>query len=109
MAFVTTVRLASGDRTVLDRVVAEIRSTVERKGAEMKGPHTHPPETLSVPLYKSTVGEDGAEFGRWHYTVYKREIVLVGHEQLARQIAAWDYPPAVRVAVEVDRRAGMGA
>lgn len=109
MTFVTTLRLESGDRAVLDRVVGEIRSITERKGAEMKGPHTRPPEKLSVPLYRSTTGHDGADFGRWSYTVYSRKIELVGHEQLARQITEWDFPPSVKVEVEVDRRAGMGA
>lgn len=109
MTFVTTLHLESGDQVVLDRVVDDIRETTERKGAEMKGPHTHPPEKLSVPLYKRTSGDTDDEFGRWSYTVYRREIELVGHEQLARQIAAWDFPSSVAVEVEVDRRAGMGA
>jgi ribosomal protein S10 len=109
MTFVTTLRLESGDRTVLDRVVGNIRSITERKGAKMKGPHTTPPEKLSVTLYRSTTGDGDAEFGRWNYTVYSRTIELVGHEQLARQITEWDFPRSVKVEVEVDRRAGMGA
>jgi len=109
MTFVTTLRLESGDRAVLDRVVGEIRSTVERKGAEMKGPHTHPPEKLSVPLYRSTCGDEDGEFGRWSYTVYSRTIELLGHDDLARQIAGREFPPAVRVEVQVDSRPGMGS
>ncbi len=107
MAFVTTLRLTSGDRDALDGVVQEIRSAAQRKGAETNGPHSHPPAKLSVPLYKRLSATDG-EFDRWRYTVYRREIEIVGHDDLARRITDWDFPSSVRIEVEVDHRAGMG-
>lgn len=110
MSFVTTLRLTGGDRAALDAVVEEIRETVERKGAESKGPHTFPPDQYSVPLYKrSPPGDDGGDtFGRWRYSVYRRELEIVGYQDLARSLAAGDYPESVHVAVEVERRPGVG-
>lgn len=99
MTFVTTLRLQSGDRDALDGVVDKIRSAAERKGAEFKGPHSHPPERLRVPQYKR-VDSDG-RFDAWDYTVYRREIEIIGHDELASSIAEWDFPRSVHVEAEV--------
>lgn len=99
MTFVTTLRLESGDRRVLDSVVEEIRSTAERKGAEFKGPHTPPPEEYSVPMHRTV---DGAEqFQSWSYTVYAREVEIVGHDEFARSIATRTFPDSIHVEAEV--------
>lgn len=99
MAFVTTLTLQSGDRAALDSIVEEIRTTVERKGAELNGPHTFPPEAYTVPQYAGQAG--GRQFAAWEYTVYRRELELVGHEQLAREIVDWSFPDAVHVEVQI--------
>jgi ribosomal protein S10 len=101
--FVTTLRLTGGDRAALDSAVASVRETVERKGAELKGPHTHPHDELSVPLYARSP-PTGEELERWRYDVYRRELSIVGHADLAREVAGRDFPDSVRVEVEVDRR-----
>ncbi len=101
MAFVTTVRLQSGDRAALDRVVEEIRSTAAQKGAELTGPHRFPPERYTVPLYGTIDRPEPVD--TWDYTVYRRELELVGHEHLARAIVGWDFPPAVRLEVTVNQ------
>lgn len=108
MAFVTNMRLTSGDRATLDRVVGDIKSTAERKGVELKGPHSRPPTELSVPQYKACPPADGEAFDPWHYTVYAREIEIVGHETFARQVTERDFPDSVHIEVEVDRRSGLG-
>lgn len=97
MAFVTQLTLQSGDRQTLETVVDEIRSTIERKGAELNGPHSFPPEQLTVPQYDHT----GRTLDTWEYTVYRRELELVGHEQLASEIIAQDYPEAIHIQAEV--------
>jgi small subunit ribosomal protein S10 len=107
MSFATRLTLQSGDRAALDGVVDDIRETVERKGAEMKGPHSPPPTDCRVPLQKSIAG-DGT-FGDWQYTVYSRRIELVGHDALAREIADWDYPDSVHLEVEVENVRGQGS
>jgi ribosomal protein S10 len=99
MTFVTTLELQSGDRRALDSVVADIKETVERKGAEFKGPHTPPPETISVPLYDDL--EDGGEYDRWSYTVYTRTVEIVGHDELASTIATRAFPDQVHVEADV--------
>lgn len=99
MTFVTTLELRSGDRPALDSVVADIKDTVERKGAEFKGPHTPPPETLGVPLYDDLEG--GGQFERWSYTVYTRTVEIVGHDELATAIATREYPDQVHVEADV--------
>jgi ribosomal protein S10 len=106
MTFVTKLRLRSGDREVLDRVVEDIRSTAERKGAELKGPHSRPPDRLQVPQYKSL--EAVAEYPGWDYTVYARDLEIVGHDDLARRIAGRDFPSSIHVEVEVERQNPLG-
>ena len=99
MSFVTTLRLQSGDRAALEGVIEDIRETANQKGAELNGPHSFPPERLSVPIYADTSGKRVLD--TWTYTVYRREVELVGHETLAREITAWELPDAVRLEAEV--------
>lgn len=117
MAFVTRMRLTSGDRETLDSVVGEIKATAERKGVELTGPHSRPPTDLVVPRYQRSppgaAREDdavatGDTFGTWRYTVYERELEIVGRDDLVRRIAGQEFPAAVRVEVEVERRTGAG-
>ncbi|MDL5361889.1 uS10/mL48 family ribosomal protein [Halalkalicoccus sp. NIPERK01] len=107
MTFVTKLTLQSGDRAVLDRVVGEIADFVERKGAEMKGPHPSPPETLRVPQHKRTTG--GETFGSWSYTVYTRTIEIVGHDEVARRVTDRDLPAGVHLGVEVEQIRPLGS
>lgn len=109
MTFVTKLTLQSGDRATLDRVVDDIRSTAERKGAELKGPHSNPPNHCRVPQYKRTAGTDTDEFSPWEYTVYSREIEIVGHDELARSIAGRDFPSPLHVEVEVEQISSVGS
>jgi ribosomal protein S10 len=108
MPFVTTLSFRSGDRTALDSVVEEIRETARRKGVELKGPHTHPPVECSAPLYWETDAE--TPFDRWEYSVYRRTLRIVGHEDIAREIAGTRRPDSVGVEIEVEqiRSAGSG-
>lgn len=99
MTFVTELRLESGDRRALESVVEEIRSTAERKGAEFKGPHTPPPDSLSVPLYGRL--ENGDSVGNWDYTVYTRTVEIVGHDEFARSVATRSFPNQVHVEADV--------
>ncbi|QZA88981.1 uS10/mL48 family ribosomal protein [Salinarchaeum sp. IM2453] len=101
MSFVTTLKLESGDRAVLDRIVEEIQTTAKQKGAELNGPHTFSPEEYSVPQYGDY--NSNGRFGTWEYTVYRRELSLVGHQQLASKILSWDFPDAIRVEAEVEQ------
>lgn len=107
MTFVTKLTLQSGDRAVLDRVVGEIASFVERKGAEMKGPHPSPPETLRVSQHKRTTGGD--EFDPWSYTVYTRTIEIVGHDDVARQVTDRSFPSGVHLGVEIEQVRPLGS
>ena len=78
MPFVTTLRLRSGDRETLDDVVAELKRTAERKGVEFHGPHTSPPETYRVPLYRR-LASSGGRYPAWEWTVYERVFDFSGH------------------------------
>ncbi|MCT9095902.1 uS10/mL48 family ribosomal protein [Haloarchaeobius sp. HME9146] len=109
MSFVTRLTLQSGDRAVLDSVVDDIRATVSRKGAEMKGPHSAPPEHLRVPQHRTLSDDETAPFDHWNYTVYSREIEIVGHDEVARLVAGQDMPPSVHVEVEVEQIRSMGS
>ncbi|MFC4552966.1 MULTISPECIES: uS10/mL48 family ribosomal protein [Halorussus] len=102
MTFVTKIRLQSGNRPALERVVDEIRTTVERKGAELRGPHSDPPERLTVPQYKTTSGDQSRQFRSWDYTVYTRQLEIVGHDAVARQATETEFPDGVRAEVELE-------
>lgn len=107
MTFITKLTLQSGDRAVLDSVVDDIRDTAARKGVEMNGPHSKSPRRLRVPQTKRTTG--GAEFEAWHYTVYTRELEIVGHDEIARRIAGKDFPASLHVEVEVNQISPVGS
>lgn len=107
MTFVTRLTLQSGDRERLDGAVADVKEEARRKGAELKGPHPSPPRTLRVPQLKTVAG-DGA-FEPWSYTVYTREIEIVGHQEFAREAAEQGFPTGVHVSVEVERIRGVGS
>ncbi|MFB6174249.1 MAG: 30S ribosomal protein S10 [Halobacteriales archaeon] len=107
MPFVTTLTLRSGDRTALEAAVEEIRTLAERKGIELKGPHTEPPRSVEAPLYRDLSG--GGPMGTWGYTVYERRFELVGREEIARQIAGMGFPSSVRIEVDVDRIRSTGS
>ena len=108
MPFVTTLRLRSGDRARLDDVVADVRRTAERKGIELRGPHTSPTETHRVPLYRRLPAAEG-RFPPWEYTVYERVFELTGHDESVRSIAGRDPPPGVHVEVSVDQVRSVGS
>ena len=106
MTFVTKLSFASGDRDVLAETVQELKSTLERKGAECKGPHAAPTETVRVPLYKQLSAGD--EFSPWSYSVYKRSMEIHGADDIAREVAGRDFPDSIHVKVKVDRKKPLG-
>lgn len=108
MPFVTTLRLLSGDRAVLDDVVTEIRRATERKGVEFRGPHTAPPSSYRVPLYRRLTGS-GGRFPPWEYTVYERVFELSGHDESVRRLADWEFPPGVQVELSVEQVRSVGS
>lgn len=146
MAFVTRLRLTSGNRETLEQVVSDLKVTAERKGIKLTGPHSKPPEEFTVPQYRrsppgavqplerdpgadgtdtgdggeaATAAADGADgavvdtadgtFPPWRYTVYAREMEIVGREEFVRDIAAREFPESIRVEVEVSQRTGTGS
>ncbi|WP_418282170.1 30S ribosomal protein S10 [Halorubrum sp. DTA98] len=106
MTFVTKLTFQSGDHDVLTETVGDLKSTIERKGAECKGPHADPSETVRVPLYKRL--RTGEEFAPWSYTVYKRSMEIHGSDDIARAVVGRDFPDSIHVEVEVDRKKPLG-
>ena len=106
MAFVTKLSFQSGDRDVLESLVTDLKRMVEKKGAECKGPHSSPPERLTVPQYCTL--EPGEAFDPWEYTSYSRRIEIHGSDEVARQVADMDFPERVHVEIEVDRKKPLG-
>lgn len=105
MTFVTTLTFKSGDRAALDDVVSDLKSRVERKGAECKGPHQEQPEYCSVPLHAQC--QPGQQFSPWKYTVYTRWLEIHGSDQVARMAVDTELPDAVHVEVDVEQRASQ--
>ncbi len=108
MTFITKILLQSGNRPVLDNVVSDIRKLAGRKGADLRGPHSDPPERHRVPQYKTLSGDRGQQFRSWDYTVYTRRLEIVGHNDVSRRVAQMDFPPGIRVEVELEQIQGMG-
>lgn len=106
MTFVTKLSFTSGDHDVLAETVEELKETVERKGAECKGPHATPPETVHVPLYKRL--RAGDEFSPWSYSVYKRSMEIHGSDDVARAIVGRDFADSIHVEVEVGQKKPLG-
>jgi ribosomal protein S10 len=102
MTTVTKLALSSGDRRTLDAVVSEIVSVVERKGADLRGPHTGPPDEYRVPQSK-TLSSEGERFAPWNYTVYTRQLEIIGHNDVARVAATREFPASIHVEVELDQ------
>lgn len=107
MTFVTALRFTSGDRHVLDSVVNDIKETARRKGVELKGPHSKPPEDIRVPQSKCP-GRDDETFSPWSYTLYTRTIHIIGHSDFARATASRDFPDIIHIEADVDRITGAG-
>lgn len=109
MPFITRLTLRSGDRVALDDVVDDLRTAAERKGIELKGPHTAPPETYTVPQWRRLPPDDDRRFSPWEYTVYERTLEVTGHDESVRTIAGWDFPPGIHIEVAVDRTRSIGS
>lgn len=109
MTFVTRMKLQSGDRAALDALVSDIRSTAERKGAELKGPHSSPQKHVRVPQYKSLSHPERGQFEPWDYDVYTRTLEIIGHNSVAKRVARdMEYPRSVHVEVEIEQTRPLG-
>jgi len=106
MTFVTKLSFQSGDRDVLEETVTELKETLERKGAECKGPHSAPPETVAAPQYKRL--QPGDKFSPWEYSLYTRDMEIHGADDIARAVVGRDFHDAIHVEVEVDRKRPLG-
>ena len=108
MTFVTKLTLESGDRVVLEETVDDIKRFVSGKGVQIKGPHPRPPVDHRVPLSKQLCA-DGDTFSEWRYTVYRRDIEIVGRDDVARAVATRAFPRSIRVTVAVERTGATAA
>lgn len=108
MTFVTKLTFTSGDRDALERVVRDIRDSVRRKGAELKGPHSDTPTTYHVSQYKSLDGENGT-YGNWKYTVYQRRLEIRGHDDIARNVMERDLPDSIRLEADIEHIQTVGS
>lgn len=102
MAYITKLTVESGDRAVLEETVAEIKEYVSGKGAQLKGPHPRPPTEYRVPLRKC-LSSAGGGYRHWDYTVYRRDIEIVGRDEVARAVATRDFPRSIRIEIEVEQ------
>jgi ribosomal protein S10 len=107
MTFVTKLRFQSGDRAALDAVVEELKSMLERKGVECKGPHSAPPEQIRVPQYRTL--SPGDQLSPWKYTVYSRRLEIHGADEVARDVAHGEFPDSVHVEISVEQKRSVGS
>jgi ribosomal protein S10 len=107
MTFVTKLQFRSGDRTTLDDVVGDLKRRLERKGVQCKGPHSDPPERYRIPQYRNLGA--GETFEEWTHTVYTRRVEIHGSERIAREASTQEFPPGVRVEVEIEQRRPVGS
>jgi ribosomal protein S10 len=107
MTFVTKLTFQSGDRAALDDVVDDLKNLLERKGVKCTGPHSVPPERLSVPQYRTL--SPGETFDSWRYAVYTRRLEIHGSDDIAREVGHSEFPDSVCVEIEVDRKRPLGS
>lgn len=107
MTFVTKLRLQSGDRAALERIVDDLGGTLDRKGVEWKGPHSSPPSERRVPQYQRLA--PGPAFEPWTYTVYTRRLEIHGGEHIAREIGHMEFPSSIHVEIEVRQTEPLGS
>ena len=106
MAYVTKLRLESGDREELDAVVTGLKQTIERKGGECKGPHASPSASVQVPLYDRV---DASEpFGTWEQPVYERRLEIYGNERIVSALTDGSFPDSIHVEIEIDQHRPAG-
>ncbi|ERG99247.1 MAG: ribosomal protein S10 [Haloquadratum sp. J07HQX50] len=106
MTFVTKLQFLSGDRPQLDEQVSELKTLLERKGAECKGPHAEPPTEKYVPQYATL--QPGQQFDSWGYTVYSRKLEIHGNDHTAKEVAMMDFPSTIRVEITVEQKHPSG-
>ncbi|RLM59370.1 30S ribosomal protein S10 [Halobellus sp. Atlit-31R] len=106
MTFVTKLRFQSGNRYELESEVSDLKTMLERKGAECKGPHADPPETVTVPQYRGL--QPGDEFSAWSYTVYSRHLEIHGNDHIAREVGHMEFPESLHVEIEVEQKKPLG-
>jgi len=106
MTFVTKLTFQSGDRAVLEDTVNSLKTMVERKGGECKGPHTSPAEQLRVPQQRTL--HTGNTFSGWEYTVYKRRLDIHGADHIAREVGHMDFPDSIHVEIELEQKKPLG-
>jgi ribosomal protein S10 len=107
MPFVTTLSLSSGDRPALESVVSDIKEAAERKGVQIKGPQTPPPERYVAPQPKR-LDPDGDRFADWSFSVYTRTMRIVGHDEFARATTQREFPDGVHIEADVEQVTGAG-
>jgi len=108
MPFVTRLVLTSGDRPALDGLVDELKAAAERKGLDLRGPHTAPPESFTVPLYRRPTADDTRRYGTWSYTVYERVMEFSGHDETVRSLVTRPVPRGVHRTVAVTQVGSAG-
>lgn len=106
MPFVTRLTLKSGDGSLLESVVDDLKVQAERKGVELRGPHPKPPRKFSVPLYKA--GRGSGTFDPWKYTVYTRVVEIVGHDEFARTVTERSYPDRIHITADIEQFSQAG-
>lgn len=106
MPFVTRLTLQSGDGERLEAVADNIKERAERKGVQLKGPHADPPKHYRVPLYKGAPAQ--GTFDSWDYTVYRRVIEIVDHNEFAREIAEREYPDSIHLSADIEQYNQVG-
>jgi ribosomal protein S10 len=106
MTFVTKLTIQSGNRHELESVVTDLKEFIERKGAECKGPHASPPESVSVPQYRHL--GPGDQFPSWNYTVYTRKLEIHGNDHIAREVGHKEFSESLHVEIEVEQKNRLG-
>jgi ribosomal protein S10 len=106
MTFITKLSFQSGDRYVLEKEVSNLKTLLEKKGAECKGPHADPPKEITVPQYRYLA--PGDQFNSWQYTVYARHLEIHGNDHIAREVGHMDFPDSIHVEIELEQRKPAG-
>ncbi|MFB6187175.1 MAG: 30S ribosomal protein S10 [Halobacteriaceae archaeon] len=103
MANKANITLKSGDKQTLERVVTNLKDQAQRKGIEVKGPHTDPPVEYQLPLFECLDASAAKYFDQWTYTVYSRRLQISGHNENLRDLLDQQFPESIKVELELDQ------
>ncbi len=93
--------LSSKDYKKLESVCKEIKTTVEKFGAAVRGPIPLPTKKLRVTTRKAPSGDGTETYEKWEMRIHKRVLDIGVNERALRHIMRISVPEGVHIEIEL--------